>query len=118
MEDLSDEELHEAYLEEYGVLPGEEGSSGSITSIPTLGYYQKSYAGSLGNNDQKAVKVFKQYEGLEKVRRLQSELGWIANKQVYEPVLDSIASRTRKTRYKGYDAWAKLMLQWLAQAKV
>jgi hypothetical protein len=92
-------------------------ADGSITSVPTLRYYQKRYAGTLSDNDQKAVRLFKEYENLEMVRRLQSELLWVANGQVYEQALDSNIGKKRKGRYKTYAEWAKLMLQWLAQAK-
>ena len=98
-------------------MPGED-ASGSITAIPMITYYQKTYALSLSNNDQKAIKVFKQYESTEKVRQLQAELRWVANGQVYVPALDGILTKKRKGRYKGYSKWAKLMTIWLAQAKI
>lgn len=88
-----------------------------IRSIPTLTFYQRMYAGPADNNDQKATKYFKQYESQEKVRRLQSELLLVSQGMVSIKVLDAIIKKTRKAKYKTYEHWGKLMLQWLAEAK-
>ncbi len=90
---------------------------GSISDVPTIRYYQKRYAYSLSNNDQKAARMFKEYEALEMLRRLQAELLWVRNNQVLHTTLDSVLGKTRRSRYRGYDAWAKLMLLWISQAK-
>ena len=104
--------------DDFALYEGDTGQDqGSITAIPTLNYYQKSYASTISNNDQKAVRLFKEYESLEKIRRLQAELGWVSSGQVYFQTLDSVVGKKRKSKYKGYEEWAKLMLIWLSQAK-
>jgi len=89
----------------------------SITAIPVLQYYQKTYANSSSDNDQKAIGHFKLYESEEKIRRLRHELQMIAEGRVSLTVLDNVAKKKRKVKYRTYEYWAKLMLQWLAQAR-
>ena len=67
--------------------PGMDESDGTVTAIPTIRDYQKHYALSLDNNDQKAVRLYKQYESMERVRRFQNELSWVGNGQVYAAAL-------------------------------
>lgn len=123
IDDYDDYDEYEAYQQELAeqeeahAPPGTEESEGSITAVPTLHDYQKRYALSCSNNDQKAVRLFKEYESMEKVRRLQAELMWVSSGQVYSPVLDSILGKTRKAKYNGYNNWAKLMLLWISQFK-
>lgn len=100
---------------EQGLPTGTEQAQGTITAVPTLLYYQKRYGLSCSNNDQKAVRMFKEYESMEKVRRLQAELMWVSSEQVYTPVLDNILGKTRRVKHDGYHKWGKLMLVWLAQ---
>ena len=90
---------------------------GSVTAVPTLQFYQRRYAYALANNDQKAARLFKEYESTEMVRRFQSELMWVRNGQVLEQTLDGILGKTRRSKYKGYTEWAKLMLLWVSNAK-
>ena len=86
-----------------------------VKFIPTVDYYMKTYALSLGDNDQKAIVVFREYEPQEKVRRLQQELQWIKDGQVAENVLDNSVKKKRAVKYESYIAWARLMLLWLAR---
>ena len=102
---------------EQSLPQGTDQDEGTITAVPTLRYYQKRYGLSCSNNDRKAVRMFKEYESMEKVRRLQAELMWVSTGQIYSPVLDSILGKTRKVKYDGYDKWGKIMLVWLAQFK-
>ncbi len=113
------EEYERQYKQEAesGVPAGADQAEGTITAVPTLRYYQKRYALSCANNDQKAIRMFKEYESVENVRRLQSELMWVSGGQVYSPVLDTILGKTRKVKHNGYNHWGKIMLVWLAQYK-
>ena len=86
-------------------------------SIPAFVYYQRTYATSLENNDQKALGVFKQYEADEKVRSLQTDLMRIKDGMIKENTLDSSVGKKRKGKYGTYERWASLMLLWLSQAK-
>ena len=110
---MSEDEFDEDALLE----PLLEDQLGSVTSVPTVEYYQRRYAHSLSNNDQKAARLFKEYESVEKVRRLQQELLWVRNGQVLTQTLENILGKTRKSKYSGFENWAKLMLLWVAQAK-
>lgn len=103
--------------EDFAEMESEQSGGGSITAIPVLNNYQKTYASTMSNNDQKAIKLFKEYESLEKIRRLQAELLWVSSEQVYWQTLDTVIGKKRKSKYKSYSEWAKLMLIWLDQAK-
>ncbi|MCB0323797.1 MAG: hypothetical protein KDD69_09500 [Bdellovibrionales bacterium] len=89
----------------------------ALVSLPTLEYYQRTYASSMANEDQKAVRAFKQYESQEKVRRLQNELMSIKGSLVREGTLDRLVGKKRKGKWNGYDRWASLMLQWIVSSK-
>ncbi len=95
----------------------EEPSEKAIRSVPTLHYWHKTYAKSMGGQDQKAVHLFKEYESQEKLRRLQQELMSMKDNQVSEMILDQILGKKRKMKYAGYHKWAALMLLWIAQYK-
>ena len=116
MFDDEDEEYEEEEEQDVTDL-GEERAERSISGVPTLLYYQRTYARSMGDNDQKAVGAFKQFESQEKLRRLQNELMLIKNNQVREEVLDSIAGKKRKSRHASYEHWAELMLLWIVSAR-
>lgn len=88
-----------------------------IVLLPAIEYYQKSYAKSLDNNDQKAVRLFREFESHEKLRRLQQELMWLRDGKVKESTCDRVLGKKRKGKYESYAAWGRLMLLWLVQAK-
>ena len=77
-----------------------------LNALPTLQFYQKTYANSCGNNDAKAVKLFKEYESRDKVQRLRQELFAISKGRAAEPVCNRIIGLTRKGKYNGYEKWA------------
>ncbi len=95
----------------------QETTARDITAIPTIRYYIKSYATSLGGNDKKACEAFKQYESQEKYRRLQNELTWMKEEKVSIRICDELIGKKRSGRYGSYERWAELMLLWLNQAK-
>ena len=84
-----------------------------IASIPTVLEWQKSYGRSCEGNDQKAVRIFRDYESKEKVRRLQNELQLIKDDKVRENVLEEVVGKKRMQKYQSYSGWAKLMLLWI-----
>lgn len=86
----------------------------TIVSVPTVDYFEKTYGRSMEGNDQKAVRVFREYETKEKIRRLQQELMWIKEKRVPDKTLKALIGDKRRSRYQGYDQWAARMLLWLA----
>ena len=83
-------------------------------AIPTINDWEKNYGRSCEGNDQKAVKLFREYESKEKFRRFQFELQLIKDGKVRENVLDDVLGRKRMQKFQGYDGWAKLVLLWLA----
>jgi len=89
-----------------------------LTSIPMFEYYQKMYAKNMGNEDQKAVALFKQYESQEKLRRFQNELMNIKSSQVREATLDRVVGKARKGRWVSYEKFGGLMLLWINSAKI
>lgn len=100
-----------------GSDPFESGALEQVILLPTLEYYQKAYARSLDNNDQKAVRLFREYESQEKLRRLQQELMWLRDGKVKESTCDRVIGKKRKGKYGGYPGWGRLMLLWFAQSK-
>ena len=89
----------------------------AVAAVPTILYYQRTYAGSLANNDQKAVGVFKQYESHEKLRRLQNELVAVKNSKVRESSLERVLGVKRRMQHRSFEHWAELMLLWITTAK-
>lgn len=89
----------------------------NLNHLPTIQYFQKTYGASLGGEDQKAVRLFKDYESQEKLRRLQFELTAIKDGKATFKACDRIIGKKRKERYSSYENWAKLMLLWIVQHK-
>lgn len=85
-----------------------------IKLIPTLDHWQKNYGRSCEGNDQKAIRIFREYEPQERMRRLQNELMSIRERKVSEPVLDAVIGKKRMQKHQGYDKWAAMMLMWIA----
>lgn len=88
--------------------------SADIRFIPTWAYYERTYGKSLEGNDQKAVRVFREYESPEKLRRFEQELLWIKNGLVAEEICDAQIGRKRKAKWGTYENWGAKMLLWLA----
>lgn len=97
--------------------PDDDKGTGRLSSLPTLIYYHKTYALSLGENDQKAVGVFKSYESHEKLRRLQNELVAVKNGHASTKACEVAIGKKRLGKYQKYEYWAELMLLWVASAK-
>ncbi len=81
--------------------------------IPTVEYYHKTYAVSCGGEDQRALRIFRDFEPKEKLRRLQFELQQIRDKKAHPRACEVIIGKKRKARYESYERWAQLMLLWL-----
>lgn len=96
---------------------GEQAGEGRFSTLPVLAYYQKMYAASLGDNDQKAVKLFRDYEPHEKLRRLQFELNAVKNKQATTKACDISIGKKRLSKYQSYSRWAANMLIWFSEYK-
>jgi len=84
-----------------------------LKALPGLQFYQKTYANSCGNNDAKAIKLFKEYESREKLQRLRQELIAVSKGRASELVCNKLIGLTRKNRCNGYDKWALMVLNML-----
>ena len=98
-----------------GMFPLEEKEE--WMSIPTVEYYERTYARSLGDNDRKALRVFKDYETQEKLRRLQTELQYVRDGKVSENLMNRAIGKKRAMRFEGYARWAELMLIWISTTR-
>lgn len=90
-----------------------EGKDYSFKAIPTVKYYQKTYANSLANNDQKAVKIFKEYEPRDKISRFKTELLAISQERVSPELCAQTVGPKRQGRFGSYSKWAKICLSLL-----
>ena len=91
----------------------EQRGKGRLQAIPAIAYYEKSYGHSLEGNDRKGIQIFKTYETLEQVRRIQRDLQNVKDGKVAEHVCDSIIGKKRRAKYTSYQKWAGYMLIWL-----
>jgi len=90
-------------------------SESGVGFLPTLEYFQKTYGKTMEGSDSKAVKVFRDYESQEKLRRLQSELTWVKDGKASRVACERVIGKKRKAKYNSYERWAELMLIWLSQ---
>ena len=81
-----------------------------LKAIPAILYYQKTYAASCGNNDQKAIRLYKEFENRDKMQRLKVELHAVLKGRVGEELLGKILSASRKGRFGSYSKWAMYVL--------
>lgn len=84
-----------------------------VKEIPTIKFYQKTYATSCGNNDPKAMKLFKEYENRDKMQRLKVELLAISRGNVSDDLCARTVGAIRKGRHQSYAKWAIMMLNLL-----
>jgi hypothetical protein len=73
--------------------------------------------GMSDSTDQRAVETFIECEGREAVNALRAELIAIADGRYVDSVFDVIVGIKRRLKYSSYEAWAKLMLQWITSYK-
>ncbi|MBN8549674.1 MAG: hypothetical protein J0M12_10195 [Deltaproteobacteria bacterium] len=81
-----------------------------------INYWVQNY-GLSGIPDQKAVENFIECETTEAVRLLRFELELLAQGKFNQDSLDHLVGVKRRVKHESYDAWAKLMLQWIAGYK-
>lgn len=102
----SEEELEEQIETDY-----------TFKAIPTVKYYQKTYANGLSNNDKKAVNIFKEFEPTEKLKRIKTELTAISQGRVNPKLLEAQVGPARRGRYGSFEQWSKVVLALLLQGK-
>lgn len=79
-------------------------------------YWVQNY-GVAGIPDQKAVENYIECETREQVNMLRFELELMAQGNYKQETLDQLVGVKRRLRHESYDAWAKLMLLWIAGYK-
>ena len=79
-------------------------------------YWRDNY-GKGDSTDQRAVSEFIECETDEFVNSFRLELSTIASGKFDVPTLDRVAGLKRSQMYGTYDAWARLMLQWMVGNK-
>jgi len=89
----------------------------TFKAIPSILYYQRTYAGSMSNNDKKAVAIFKEYESIAKIKRLKTELTAVSQGKVDPKLLEAQAGPARRGKYGSFEQWAKVVLALLHQGK-
>ena len=113
MHDDEEESFNEEEQQQGGEFTEEE-QADSLKALPTIDYYEKRYGRSM-QNDQKAVKVFRDFESVERLRRLQNELVYVKEQRVGERTCHCIIGRKRAAKHGSYSHWAQLMLLWIVQ---
>jgi hypothetical protein len=81
--------------------------------LKQVNFYLKNY-GNSGAPDQRCVETFIECETGESIRMLQNELRSITTGNFDEHSMDVNVGPARKARHGSYEAWAKLMLLWIA----
>lgn len=74
--------------------------------------------GSAGSDDQRAIQIFMDCETREAHTSLRNELFAISSGNYDTKSLDLALGKERASRHGSYEAWGKLMLQWMAGYKV
>ena len=90
--------------------------SGSIPPYIKVKFWVDNYGrGDLP--DDRAVHVYMECETKEEVRSLQAELIAMAEGRYEDKTLDNLIGYKRRVKFESYQAWAKLMMQWIASFK-
>lgn len=84
----------------------------ALRFIPAIQDFQKRYATSFEGNDQKAARLFREYESKEKLNRIRSELMAVKEGSVAEHICVQVIGKKRAVRFGSYRRWAELMLLW------
>ena len=89
----------------------------SSPQYKNLVYWAKNYAAGGSMPDKKAVEVFMECETTELVVALRAELIGITKGNFREDYMDANVGRGRAMKHGTYQAWAKIMLLWMAETK-
>lgn len=81
-----------------------------VKGIPNLEFYRRTYARSCGDNDDKAVRICKEFESQDRNRKIKSELISISQGNVSPLLLDRILGKNRPIKYLSWEKWALMML--------
>lgn len=81
-----------------------------VKGIPNLDFYRKTYARSCGENDDKAVRICKEYESADRNRKIKAELVAISQDKVSPILLEKIMGKVRPAKHASWVKWALFML--------
>jgi hypothetical protein len=81
-----------------------------VKGIPNLDFYRRTYARSCGENDDKAVRVCKEYESQDRNRKIKVELAQISQGNVSPILLEKILGKNRPVKSGSWEKWALMML--------
>lgn len=84
-------------------------------AYPKVKYWVDGY-GSAGAEDKKAVELFVTCEATEAVASLRAELISMSRGNFDQTTLDLLIGQNRRLKHGTFDAWARMMLLWLASA--
>jgi len=82
----------------------------TVKGIPNLDFYRKTYARSCGENDEKAVKIFKEFENTDRVRRVRTELVAVSLGKVSPELCEKILGKNRIVKHESWTRWATMMI--------
>jgi hypothetical protein len=81
-----------------------------LKGIPNLDFYRRTYARSCGENDQKAVRICKEFESPDRVRKIKTELASISQGNCSPELLERIMGKSRAIRSGSWEKWAFMMI--------
>ncbi len=81
-----------------------------MKGIPNLDFYQKTYGRSCGNNDDKAGRVFKEYENADRIKRVKAELIAMSQGKVSPVLCERILGKTRYVKFGSWEKWAIMLI--------
>lgn len=94
-----DEEANAAPIKDY-----------PLKGIPNLDFYRKTYARSCGENDDKAVRICKEFESQDRNRKIKMELIAVSQGNVSPVLLDRVLGSNRPVKHTSWEKWALMML--------
>ena len=81
-----------------------------LKAIPALDHFQRLYGKSCTGDDKKAVRLFKEFESAEKLKRLKGELISISQNKASDELCAKYLGKTRKSKFGSWAKWAIMML--------
>ena len=88
-----------------------------VKGLPNLDFYQKTYGKSCGNNDDRAGRVFKEYENNDRIKRVKAELIAISQSKVSPELCERIMGKTRKAKFGTWEKWAIMLINVISSGR-
>jgi len=84
-----------------------------INQLPMVKAWETTYGKSCDGNDEKAARLFKEFESAEKLTRLRNELFQLRDGKVADQTALAVVGMRRIGRHTSAANWANLMIIWL-----